>query len=282
MIDTGLVVGEFVFHERHDRASYLGMSKADRLQWLEENRGKWQRIEDMQQGLAPMAGPLGNIILPATTPAPLSSSNNGSSSSKVLVAEEDEAPAPKADRCTRRERLSATAHDYHDKAKWVPLCLKGKQPTGKAWQKRTLADPIPGFEEDSNIGILLGEPSGGLVRLDYDLPQVPGVHEELFPPAPVFGRKSAPATGRLVVCKGLKTTNFILPKSMIDDPRLSAHGENERNLVVLQILSTGAQTMAPPSIHPTAKEEVQWEELPSEIPRSRPPSFCTSLASRRR
>ena len=47
--------------------------------------------------------------------------------------------------------------------------------------------------------------------------------------------------------------------------RLTAHGDNERNLVVLQILSTGAQTMAPPSIHPSTMEEVRWELLPSDI-----------------
>ena len=212
MIDTTLIVGDFHFFTHHDRALYIGTSNADRQRWLDKNKGKWQRIEDVLQEVAPMAAPPGDIILQVK-----SNSSNEASKSTSSKVEEKEEPAPKADSSTRRERLSTAAHDYHDKAKWVPLCLKGKQPIGKGWQKRTLADQIPEFEEDSNIGILLGQPSGGLVRLDYDLPQVPGVHEELFPPAPVFGRTSAPASGRLVFCKGLKTTNFILPKSMKDD-----------------------------------------------------------------
>jgi hypothetical protein len=247
MTDTSLVVGDLRFFTHHDRALYIGTLNADRQQWLEKNKDAWQRVENVQQELAPV-----------------SSATNGTSSNTVLKAERKEEFAPKTDRSTRRELLKASGRDYHDKG-WVSLCLEGKRPMGKAWQKRTLADQIPEFEEDSNIGILLGEPSGGLVRLDYDLPQVPGLHEELFPSTLMFGRPSAPATGLLVFCKGLKTTNFILPKSMKDDRRLPAHGDNERSLVVLQILSTGAQTMAPPSVHPITKEEVRWESLPSEI-----------------
>ena len=164
---------------------------------------------------------------------------------------------PAGNRHERRQQLNVAAKSYHKK-KWVPLCLNGKKPLGKAWQKRTLADPIPQFHECSNIGILLGEPSGGLVRLDYDFPRVPGVYEELFSPSLTFGRASSPSGGRLFACEGLKTTNFNLPDSIKGDKRLPLH-DGKPNLTVFQILSTGAQTMAPPSIHPDTKQVVRWE-----------------------
>jgi len=44
---------------------------------------------------------------------------------------------------------------------------------------------------------------------------------------------------------------------MKDDKRLPIHDEKP-NVVVFQILSTGKQTMAPPSLHPETGEEVQW------------------------
>jgi Primase C terminal 2 (PriCT-2) len=49
MIDTALVVGDFHFFTHHDRALYIGTLKADRQRWLEKNKDKWQRIEDVQQ-----------------------------------------------------------------------------------------------------------------------------------------------------------------------------------------------------------------------------------------
>ena len=42
MIDTGLIVGDIFFHERHDRMVYINTLNADRQRWLEE----WQCVED--------------------------------------------------------------------------------------------------------------------------------------------------------------------------------------------------------------------------------------------
>lgn len=168
----------------------------------------------------------------------------------------------------RKDQLTATAKDYHDKRGWVPLKLyaKTKKPVGDAWQKRTLATPLPQFEDDSNIGILLGKNSSGLVRFDFDFKAVPDVHELLFPTGAVFGRKGSPSSSKLLICHGLKSTDFKLPKAMLGDERLPQHDDNERSLVVLQILATGKQTMAPPSIHPETGELLQWTHLPEQLP----------------
>jgi len=49
---------------------------------------------------------------------------------------------------------------------WVPIPIPrgAKAPTDPAWQRRTLDAPWPAG--DCNIGVLLGEPSGGLIDVD--------------------------------------------------------------------------------------------------------------------
>ncbi len=172
---------------------------------------------------------------------------------------------------TTAAELIRAAQKYRDNHHWVPLRLRGKNPDvmGEGWNKRTLENAVPKFKEGDNIGILLGAPSGDLVRLDADFAIIPRVVEILFPePTLMFGRRSAPRSGRLYVCPGLKTTNFKLPNAMKDDKRLPLH-DGEPSRTVFQVLSTGAQTMAPPSIHPTAGEEISWLDAKAE-PKSLP------------
>ena len=158
--------------------------------------------------------------------------------------------------------LTQAAQKYRDNHHWVPLRLEGKDPScmGKGWGKRTLASAIPKFKAGDNIGILLGAPSGDIVRLDPDFPAVPAVTEILFPePTLLSGRKNSPRSGRLYICNGLKSRDFVLPsKGMKDDPRLPLH-DGKPSLIVFQLLSTGKQHMAPPSIHPDSGEEIVWE-----------------------
>jgi hypothetical protein len=161
---------------------------------------------------------------------------------------------------TAAANLAEAAQAYRDNHHWVPLRLEGKSPDcmGRGWQKRTLQNAIPKFESGDNIGILLGKPSGNLVRLDPDFPSIPAVVEILFPePSMTFGRKSSPGSGRLVICE-VKGKDFDLPKSMEADPRLPLH-DGKPGLKVFQILSTGKQTVVPPSIHPESGEPVVWE-----------------------
>jgi hypothetical protein len=165
------------------------------------------------------------------------------------------------DEAVRSQALSEAAQTYRDNHHWVSLRLVGKNPKvmGDGWQKRTLKDPIPTFKDSCNIGILLGKPSGGLVRVDPDFPSVREVAEILFPePTLMFGRESSPRSGRLYTCPGLEAEDFKLPGSVKDDPRLPQHN-GEPCLTVLQLLATGKQTMAPPSVHPDNGEEIIWQ-----------------------
>jgi len=156
----------------------------------------------------------------------------------------------------RGAQLTEAARKYRDH--WVPLRLNGKSPYDAKWQKRTHKDAVPKFKDTDNIGILLGKPSGDLVRLDPDFEAIPDVTSILFPePTLTFGRASSPRCGRLYTC-AVKSTDFKLPRSMAGHPGLPRH-DGKPGLVVFQILSTGKQTMAPPSVHPETGEDIVWQ-----------------------
>jgi hypothetical protein len=80
-------------------------------------------------------------------------------------------------------QLAKAAEKYRSNHHWVPLRLQGKNPDcmGKGWQKRTLDNTVPDFQDGDNIGILLGEPSGHLVRLDPDWQPIPHRHKYPVP-----------------------------------------------------------------------------------------------------
>jgi hypothetical protein len=157
-------------------------------------------------------------------------------------------------------QLVEAARKYHDNHHWVPLRLKKKSPDcmGDGWNKRTLDDAIPEFSDGDNIGILLGKPSGNLVRLDPDWPAVDGVTDILWPePTLVSGRLTAPRSGRFITCD-IKSKDFTLPTAMENQPGMPQHNGKPR-MKVFQILGTKKQTMAPPSIHPDTGEEIKWQ-----------------------
>jgi hypothetical protein len=67
MIDTTLVVGDIIFRSHHGRALFIGMSRADRQQWLEKNKDAWQHVEEVQQVQTLMATSPGSTA--TTSPA---------------------------------------------------------------------------------------------------------------------------------------------------------------------------------------------------------------------
>ena len=86
----------------------------------------------------------------------------------------------------------------------VKLKPRSKEPYGKAWQN---AQPRPeNFGLDDNIGVQLGEKSGHLVDIDFDIPEARHLasHSCFFGHLPSFGRSSLPANAPghlLVVCR---------------------------------------------------------------------------------
>ncbi|RUU60161.1 hypothetical protein EOC99_21840, partial [Mesorhizobium sp. M7A.T.Ca.TU.009.01.1.1] len=86
---------------------------------------------------------------------------------------------------------------------WVPIAYQHqtKAPLEKNWQKKTLdkVDVDRAFTgNSSNVGVLLGAPSGNLVDIDLDSAEAIALAEEFLPPTPArFGRPATPEAHRL-------------------------------------------------------------------------------------
>ena len=130
----------------------------------------------------------------------------------------------------------------------VPVPLKQKGPTVKGWQnlRLTAADAGRFFNgKAQNVGVILGQASGGLVDADLDCPEAIALSGYFLPPTEaVFGRESKPRSHRLYVAPLPKRIELIDPDN----------GE-----CLLELRSTGSQTVFPGSVHPSG-EPVEWEE----------------------
>lgn len=132
----------------------------------------------------------------------------------------------------------------------VPIPHEKKGPVLKGWQNlRITLDELPKyFNGKSNIGIILGEPSGWLIDIDIDSPDALAAAHLILPDTNMkSGRKSNPYSHYWYITHDAKTdTSFIDP-----EPR-----ENEKAKII-EFRSTGLQTMVPPSVHPSG-ETVEW------------------------
>lgn len=143
----------------------------------------------------------------------------------------------------------------------IPVPHKQKRPRHKDWQRLKLgaADLIGAFRDPSNVGVLLGEPSGGLVDIDLDSPETRLLADRFLPATGCrFGRESSPNSHRFYrVTDPISTSRF-------SDPAALASGD--RGMFV-ELRSTGAQTLVPPSVHPSG-EPIRWTEdgPPSVVP----------------
>jgi hypothetical protein len=140
----------------------------------------------------------------------------------------------------------------------IPRVGDWKGPILSGWQKlRPTAEDLDFLfpqGEPLNIGLLLGEPSGGLIDVDLDWPEAVAV-------GPFF----LPATGRLSGRKGKPKSHYWyrsdLPPSKAsdsyDDP-VSADSQKKR---IVELRSTGGQAVVPPSIHKDTGDQVVWHSF---------------------
>lgn len=129
------------------------------------------------------------------------------------------------------------ARDWLDLGvKPIPIWPGQKKPKGTSWQKlRATTQTIPDiFKSGDNVGGLWGKPSRWIVDVDLDDEDAAAVAEFLLPRTMTFGRKSRPATHMLFICRGAKTQKWKGPKKEM----------------LVELRSTGSQTVLPPSIHP--------------------------------
>jgi hypothetical protein len=133
----------------------------------------------------------------------------------------------------------------------IPVPRGKKRPVLPEWQNSHPAEAdLPAlFANGSNIGVLLGEPSGGLVDIDLDWKEARVAGAYLLPQtASVFGRKGSPRSHWRYYADPLQpTTKLIDPVAPGDEA------------MVVEYRSTGAQTIHPPSLHPEG-EVYTWEQ----------------------
>jgi hypothetical protein len=121
----------------------------------------------------------------------------------------------------------------------VPLPIGEKAPRLRGWTKLRLSEEdLPRhFNGTCNIGLLLGEPSGWLVDVDMDCPEAVELAPEYLPPTGAMsGRASSPRSHWWYICPGVRTKKHTLP-----DTKQS----------IVEVRSTGAQTVVGPSTHPS-------------------------------
>jgi hypothetical protein len=148
------------------------------------------------------------------------------------------------------------ASDYLNRG-WqpIPVRIRTKAPVLPGWQKlRLRQDQLADYLVDPcNVGIILGEPSGGLVDVDIDDLTALCLADRFLPPTQaIFGRESKPRSHRLY---------------RVTDPGPTRKFQANKNLVV-EYRANGSQTVFPGSIHPSG-EVVEWVEngAPAEVSR---------------
>ncbi len=131
---------------------------------------------------------------------------------------------------------------------WAPLVYArgSKAPKEKGWPDRTYteAELEAACAKPHNVGIILGERSGGLVDIDLDTGEAVTLAGSFLPATEaIFGRKSKPRSHWLYVARPCpKTTAF----------------KDSDGATLLEIRADGHQTMLPPSEHPSG-ELVTWD-----------------------
>ena len=146
--------------------------------------------------------------------------------------------------------------------KVVPVRFRGKGCFESEWQKLRLEiGDLPQHFNSSpqNIGVLLGEPSGGLIDVDLDCPESLALADEFLPQTNCkFGRASKRESHWLY-----KATTPGATKQFTDITK--AESADNGNML-LEYRSANVQTVFPGSIHEEG-EAIEWDEdgSPSDV-----------------
>ena len=137
----------------------------------------------------------------------------------------------------------------------IPVPRGAKGPVADEWQHLRINVEQVGefFTEDSNIGVLLGEPSNGLADADMDCPEAEHAAKTLMPKTLTSGRGTK-TRHHWYISPGMKSRKF---KDVDGDTIAEIRGDG------------GYQTLVAPSVHPDTGELYEWKNAaaPLEIDR---------------
>lgn len=138
----------------------------------------------------------------------------------------------------------------------IPIPHRTKKAIDKGWPQmrlthETLDQHFNGRPQ--NVGVLLGEPSGWLIDVDLDHQRAVELAPQYLPPTPlVFGRPGKPRSHWLYRAAAPLVTEKFSSKS---------------SGMIVEVRSTGTQTVFPPSVHESG-EPIAWEDesqAPAEV-----------------
>lgn len=127
----------------------------------------------------------------------------------------------------------------------IPIPQNEKAPDRANWQNSRIEESEieDNFREHSNIGILLGKPSRYLIDVDLDCDEAILLARHFLPATPrIHGRKSRPSSHY-----------WYYGDSSATPRKFSYKGK-----CLLEVRSTGQQTVVPPSRHPSG-EKLRWQ-----------------------
>ncbi len=128
----------------------------------------------------------------------------------------------------------------------IPVPAGEKSPGRRGWENlRISPDEVDSYwTNGQNIGLLTGEPSGWLVDIDLDSEEVVKLAGRFLPPTLTGGRKERPHSHWWYRCKGIESRDF----------------EDTDRSKLMELRSTGRQTIVAPSVHPSGDEYVWHRE----------------------
>jgi hypothetical protein len=137
----------------------------------------------------------------------------------------------------------------------VPLRPRSKSPVRNDWPNLRIeaSDIKTLFSPKDNVGIILGEPSGWLVDVDLDCDDAIELADQFLPPTPaITGRPSALRSHRWYIAVGATTEK---------------HTDPHNGSMIVELRSTGAQTVVGPSIHPDGETYDVLNGDPAPVPK---------------
>lgn len=144
---------------------------------------------------------------------------------------------------TSKTELAGAALAAYDRG-YTPIRLapQGKRPGGAGWEKtryESRADAGEAFHEGDNLGVLLGAPSHGLIDVDLD-------DSTTLLLADLFLANTTPA------CSGRasRSRSHLWYHVLEGMPERTQTWKHPDGRMLVEVRSTGGQTVLPPSIHP--------------------------------
>ena len=135
----------------------------------------------------------------------------------------------------------------------IPIPGGQKRPVVDGWQNLRIGldDATRYFGRVGNIGLILGEPSAGLVDIDLDCEEACRLADQYLPATPaITGRLSAPGSHRWYISQDAKTAKHTDPF--------------DRSMIV-ELRATGCQTVVGPSIHPSGERYEVLDQQPATV-----------------